>query len=164
MSESSYPAVGEAAPDFRLPTIGGAYESETEVSLSDFAGNRLLLYFYPKDNTPGCTAQACAIRDSWDSLKDRLQIVGVSPDSVRKHQNFINKFDLPFPLLVDAEQEMSKAYGVWVKKKMYGKEYMGVERSSFLIDTDGTLLHVFPKVKPAEHIALVEEQLEALPS
>jgi peroxiredoxin Q/BCP len=115
----------------------------------------VVLYFYPKDDTPGCTTQACGIRDAWPEISDKAHVFGVSIDPVKSHEKFIQKFNLPFPLLSDPDQKIVQAYGVWVEKSMYGKTYMGTERSTFVIGTDGKITAVFRKVKPAEHVDLL---------
>ena len=143
--------IGAPAPAFTAPDQSGA-----TVSLSDFKGKTVILYFYPKDDTPGCTTQACSFRDEYAAFKKKGAIVlGVSPDSAKKHTKFIEKFSLPFTLLADEDHAISLAYNVWVEKSMYGKKYMGVERSTFVIDGDGQLKAIYRKVKPAEHIAEV---------
>jgi thioredoxin-dependent peroxiredoxin len=122
------------------------------VSSDGLAGSRYVLYFYPKDDTPGCTAQACGIRDSWSRLAaSDIEIFGVSPDSVRSHAKFRAKYDLPYRLLSDDGHRLAEAYGVWVAKKFMGREYMGVERTTFVIGPDGHIEAVLPQVKPAEH-------------
>lgn len=151
---------GQSAPHFHSVAVGGPYGDGTPVQLSDFAGKNVVLYFYPKDDTPGCTTQACGLRDLWHTLNAKAVVFGISIDSEKSHRKFIEKFELPFPLLSDASQEMVKAYGVWVEKSMYGKTYMGTERSTFIIGPDGVLKAVFRKVKPAEHAQLVLEALE----
>jgi peroxiredoxin Q/BCP len=153
--------IGDPAPDFRVTAVGGKYGSGREVSLGDFRGKAVVLYFYPKDDTPGCTTQACALRDSWAELEARGEIFGVSVDSSQSHEKFIAKHQLPFPLLADVDHKMVEAYGVWVEKSMYGKEYMGAERSTFVIDRDRRLAKIFRKVKPEEHVDLL---LNALPA
>jgi peroxiredoxin Q/BCP len=142
---------GDGAPDFRATAVGGAYGDGKEVALSDFAGRTLVLYFYPKDDTPGCTAQACALRDGWAQFKAKAEVFGVSVDSVKSHRKFIEKHSLPFPLLSDESHAIVEAYGVWVEKSMYGKKYMGAERSTFVIGPDGKVRGVLRKVKPDEH-------------
>ena len=143
--------IGAPAPAFTAPDQSGA-----TVSLSDFKGKTVILYFYPKDDTPGCTTQACSFRDEYAAFKKKGAVVlGVSPDSAKKHTKFIEKFSLPFTLLADEDHAISLAYNVWVEKSMYGKKYMGVERSTFVIDGDGQLKAIYRKVKPAEHIAEV---------
>src|SRR4030095_3102628 len=125
--------------------------------LADFRGKRVILYFYPKDNTPGCTAQACGLRDAWDAMKTRAEIFGVSVDSTASHQKFIGKFRLPFPLLSDPERKIVNAYGVWVEKSFLGKKYMGTERTTFVIDPEGRIERIFRKVKPNEHVDLLRQ-------
>src|SRR3954447_14014362 len=153
--------VGDEAPDFHATAVGGKYGNGREVSLGDLRGKSVVLYFYPKDDTPGCTTQACALRDSWAELEARGEIFGVSVDSTKSHEKFIAKHQLPFPLLADVDHKMVEAYGVWVEKSMYGKKYMGTERSTFVIDGDGRLAKIFRKVKPEEHVDLL---LNALPT
>ncbi len=152
--------VGDAAPKFAASAVGGKYGAGKEVSLGDFPGRSVVLYFYPKDDTPGCTTQACGLRDAWRDLEKRGEIFGVSVDSTRSHEKFIGKYQLPFPLLSDPEHKMVEAYGVWVEKSMYGKKYMGTERSTFVIGPDGRLTAIYRKVKPDEHVDLL---LNALP-
>jgi peroxiredoxin Q/BCP len=155
--------VGDIAPTFTTIAVGGIYGSGTPLSLSDLKGNPVVLYFYPKDDTPGCTTQACGIRDSWKEITATgAAIFGVSIDPVKAHEKFIAKFDLPFPLLSDPEKEIVAAYGVWVEKSMYGKKYMGTERTTFVIDPKGKIAAIFPKVKPAEHADLVLKVLKNL--
>ena len=138
---------GRPAPDFSLLTDTG----ET-LTLSSLRGSSVVLYFYPKDDTPGCTAQACGIRDVWDEFERTGAVVlGVSPDSPKKHVKFREKYDLPFALLSDEQHAVAEAYGTWVEKSMYGKTYMGMERSTFVIDADGNVKKIMRKVKPAEH-------------
>jgi len=138
---------GKAAPDFSLTSDAG----ET-VSLSSLKGSPVILYFYPKDDTPGCTKQACGIRDAWGEFeRSGAVVLGVSPDSEESHVKFKEKFDLPFTLLADPDHHTADDYGVWVEKSMYGKTYMGVERSTFVIAADGTLAKVMRKVKPETH-------------
>jgi peroxiredoxin Q/BCP len=151
--------VGDAAPDFTATAVGGKYGSGREVSLRELRGKPVVLYFYPKDDTPGCTVQACALRDSWSNLETRGEIFGVSVDSTKSHEKFINKFALPFPLLADPEKEIVQAYGVWVEKSMYGKKYMGAERSTFVIGADGLIAAIHRKVKPEEHVDLLLNSL-----
>jgi peroxiredoxin Q/BCP len=138
---------GTLAPDFSLTS-----ESGETVSLSALRGQPVVLYFYPKDDTPGCTTQACGIRDSWGEFEQSGAVVlGVSPDNEASHVKFKEKFDLPFALLADPDHSTAEAYGVWVEKSMYGKKYMGVERSTFVIDADGVVTKVMRKVKPETH-------------
>jgi peroxiredoxin Q/BCP len=130
------------------------------MTLSDLRGKTVLLYFYPKDNTSGCTTQACGIRDAWAEFEATGAVVlGVSPDGEASHAKFRSKYDLPFTLLADTDHAVAEAYGVWVEKSMYGKTYMGVERSTFVIGPDGVVQRVFRKVKPAEHADQVLEVL-----
>lgn len=154
--------VGDKAPKFRATAVGGNYAAGQEVSLADFRGAPVALYFYPKDDTPGCTAQACGLRDAWSDLSSRATIFGVSVDSPLSHEKFIGKYRLPFPLLSDPEKEIVNAYGVWVEKSMYGKKYMGAERSTFVIDGAGKIAAIFRKVKPEEHAGLLQEALNNL--
>jgi thioredoxin-dependent peroxiredoxin len=138
---------GQPAPTFTLPNDTGE-----PVSLESFRGKPVVLYFYPKDDTPGCTAQACGIRDAWGEFEPSGAVVlGVSPDSPKRHARFRDKYGLPFTLLSDEDHSVSEAYGVWVEKSFAGKKYMGVERSTFVIGPDGTLQKVMRRVKPAEN-------------
>jgi peroxiredoxin Q/BCP len=147
---------GTPAPGFSLTSDSG----ET-VTLSSFRGTPVVLYFYPKDDTPGCTTQACGIRDAWGEFEQRgAAVLGVSPDGEASHVRFKQKHDLPFTLLADPDHATAEAYGVWVEKSMYGKTYMGVERSTFVIDADGNVAKVLRKVKPATH---ADDVLAALP-
>jgi thioredoxin-dependent peroxiredoxin len=149
-------AEGSPAPDFTLTSDSGA-----EVTLSELRGTPVVVYFYPKDDTPGCTAQACGIRDSWDVFQERGALVlGVSPDRESSHVKFKEKYELPFTLLADPDHAVAEAYGVWVEKTNYGKTYMGIERSTFVIDADGNVAKVMRRVKPDTHAAAV---LAALP-
>ncbi len=146
---------GTIAPDFRLQADDGR-----EISLSDYRGKKVVLYFYPKDNTPGCTTEACSFRDGHSELLAAGAIVlGVSPDSIKSHVNFKTKFDLPFALLSDPDHEVAEMYGAWGEKKMYGKTYMGIIRSTFIIDEQGVIAKVFPKVTPKDHSQQVLEAL-----
>jgi peroxiredoxin Q/BCP len=145
-------AIGKNAPDFDLPVVGGDYGENARVKLADLKGSQVVLYFYPKDDTPGCTTQACGIRDAWSELSAKAKVFGISIDPVKKHAKFIEKYSLPFPLLSDEAQTMVEAYGVWVEKSMYGKTYFGTERTTFVIDEKGIVKAIFPKVKPAEHV------------
>lgn len=151
--------VGDRAPEFCAIAVGGEYGGGTEVSLSQLRGSPVVLYFYPKDDTPGCTTQACGLRDSWSDFNCRAKLFGVSVDSAASHEKFIAKFSLPFPLLSDPDKKIVKAYGVWVEKSMYGKKYMGVERSTFVIDAKGRIASVFRKVRPDEHVELLRSAL-----
>jgi peroxiredoxin Q/BCP len=145
-------APGDQAPDFSAVAVGGAYEEGQPVALADFAGRTVVMYFYPKDDTPGCTAQACALRDRYDDIiKDGAAVFGVSIDPPASHLAFIAKHHLPFPLISDEKKEIVQAYGVWVEKNLYGKTSMGTERSTFVIGPTGRIKSIFRKVKPAEH-------------
>ncbi len=148
---------GKPAPDFELHTDAGE-----SVKLSDFRGKPVVLYFYPKDDTPGCTKQACGIRDSYDEFEQRGAVVlGISPDSETSHVKFKEKYGLPFTLLADPEHKVAEEYDVWKQKSFAGKKYLGVERSTFLIDSEGKVAKVMRSVKPDTHAADV---LAALPS
>lgn len=143
-----YPAEGQPAPDFSLAADDG-----TTVRLSDLRGRKVVLYFYPKDDTPGCTTQACELRDRGSELDTRGALVlGVSPDDVASHQQFRDKYKLPFRLLADLDHRVSEQYGVWKEKNMYGMKRWGVERTTFVIDEQGRIAKVLPRVKPAEHV------------
>lgn len=149
------PTVGDRAPEFSALTDAG-----TRVSLRDFRGKKVVLYFYPRDDTPGCTKQACAFRDHHRQVLARGAVVlGVSGDDVASHRRFKEKYDLPFPLLADPDRAIIAAYDVWKEKTLYGKTVMGVERTTFIIDEQGVITHVFPKVKVDGH---VDEVLDAL--
>ncbi len=143
---------GDPAPPFSALAIGGRYGEGALVSLQDFKGRTVVLYFYPKDDTPGCTTQACGLRDAWPDFNGKAEVFGVSIDPLKSHRRFIDKFSLPFPLLSDEKREMVEAYGVWVEKSMYGKKYMGTERSTFVIGPDGRVRAILRKVKPGEHV------------
>lgn len=151
---------GDVAPTFTATAVGGVYGLGAPVSLRDFAGQTVVLYFYPKDDTPGCTRQACGLRDAWHQFSERAVVLGISPDAPERHQKFISKYELPFPLVSDETKSICQAYGVWVEKTNYGKKYMGVERSTFVIAADGKLRAVFRKIKPEEHVEKVLAALE----
>lgn len=153
MNQPAAPQAGDFAPDFSATAVGGDYGAGRVVSLADFRGRTLVLYFYPKDDTPGCTTQACGLRDVWPQLAAKAAVFGVSIDPAKRHTKFIEKYALPFPLLVDEEQKLVRAYGVWVEKSLYGRTYMGTERSTFIIEPDGKIRAVLRKVKPAERAA-----------
>ncbi len=145
------PEIGKKAPNF-----SALNENEKTVSLSDFTGKKLVLYFYPKDDTPGCTAEACSLRDNYQDLLDKgYAILGVSPDDSKKHTKFINKYNLPFSLLADTDQSVCNAYGVWVEKSMYGRKYMGVARTTFIIDEEGILTEIIEKVDTKNHASQI---------
>jgi peroxiredoxin Q/BCP len=141
------PQEGEPAPDFEVPDQDGS-----PVSLSKLRGRKVVLFFYPKDNTPGCTLQACSLRDHIQEIGAAGAVVlGVSPDSVKSHRKFADRFDLPFTLLADTDHELATAYGVWKQKSMFGRKYWGNERTTFVIDEEGRVAHVLVKVKPTGH-------------
>jgi thioredoxin-dependent peroxiredoxin len=149
---------GEKAPDFSMPTDGGG-----SVSLKDLKGKAVVLYFYPKDSTPGCTKEACGFRDLMpDFSKVDAEIIGVSKDSVKRHDNFKAKYELPFLLASDEAGDVCERYGVWVEKSMYGKKFMGIERATFLIDANGKVRNVWRKVKVPGHVEEVLEAAKAL--
>jgi len=143
--------IGNKAPDFESINQNG-----DKVKLSDFIGKKVVLYFYPRDNTPGCTAQACNLKDNYKTLqKNGYTILGISKDSPKSHQKFINKFDLPFDLIADENQNVHMKYGTWIKKSMYGKNYMGTARWTFLIDEKGNIENIIQKVKTKEHTSQI---------
>lgn len=147
---------GTPAPDFTAPTDSGG-----TLSLNDFRGKTVVLYFYPKDNTSGCTKQACDFRDSMDRLAETgAVVIGVSPDSATSHDKFKADHNLNFQLVSDTDKKICEQYGVWVEKSMYGRKYMGVERSTFIIDPQGTVTHVFRKVKVPGHVNAVLKTLQ----
>ena len=148
--------VGMKAPDFKLQDKDGR-----EITLSGFRGKKVVLYFYPKDNTPGCTKQACAFASAYDGFKTKgVEVIGVSKDSVASHVKFAEKYNLPFILISDPELKAIKAYDVWQEKKMYGKVSMGVVRTTYLIDENGIIIKAFGKVKAADNPAQMLEELE----
>ena len=149
--------VGDPAPGFALPSDDGG-----TVRLADLRGRRVVLYFYPKDDTSGCTKEACGFRDMRTAYEDRdVVVLGVSPDDVASHEKFRDKYDLNFPLLADTDHAVAEAYGVWGRKKMYGREYEGVHRSTFVIGPDGRLEEIYRNVKPAGHAEQILADLGA---
>jgi peroxiredoxin Q/BCP len=152
------PEVGDRAPAFTLPDQTGE-----PVKLSDFKGKAVVLYFYPKDDTPGCTREACSFRDEHSALvKAGAVVLGVSPDSTASHQKFAGKFKLPFPLLADTDHAVSEKYGAWGEKSLYGRKFMGITRSTFLIGKDGKVARVWPKVKVDGHVDELRKALTEL--
>lgn len=151
-------AAGDPAPDFSMPDADG-----NTINLADLNGQRVVLFFYPRDNTPGCTKEACAFRDVYDDLQaQNVAVFGVSTDNAKSHTKFATKHNLPFPLLVDEDGEVGTRYGCYGLKKMYGKEYMGITRSSFIIGPGGSLEKVYRKVKPEPHVTEVVADIKAL--
>lgn len=139
--------IGDTAPDFETRDQQGSV-----VHLSDYRGKKVVLYFYPKDDTPGCTAQACDLRDNYSALKQAgYEVFGVSVDDEKSHQKFIAKYELPFTLLADTDKQLVEAYGVWVEKSMYGRKYMGTARTTFLIDENGIITNIIEKVDTKKH-------------
>lgn len=146
---------GDLAPDFI-----GRDQDGNAIQLSDFKGKKLILYFYPKDNTSGCTAEACSFRDGYEELKTLgMEVVGVSPDSEKSHKNFIRKYNLPFRLIADENHEIAEKYGAWGEKKMYGKTYFGILRTTFVINEKGIITHVFNKVDTKEHVKQILSEI-----
>ncbi|MDA1313990.1 MAG: thioredoxin-dependent thiol peroxidase [Acidobacteria bacterium] len=140
--------VGNKAPEF-----AGVTDTGDKINLKDLRGKTVVLYFYPKDNTPGCTTESCDFRDSFAAFKKKNAVVlGVSPDSVKSHEKFKTKFELPFPLIADEDHSIAEKYGVWKEKSMYGRKYMGIERSTFVIAPDGKVAAIFDKVKVKGHV------------
>ncbi|MEM1041521.1 MAG: thioredoxin-dependent thiol peroxidase [Bacteroidota bacterium] len=157
---NTMPSAGDPAPAFSGPTATG-----DTLSLGDFSGRWLLLYFYPKDGTPGCTKQACNLRDHFGMLEDEgVAVVGVSADDAASHERFAAKYELPFPLIADPEHAILSAYGAWGEKNFYGKKLVGTKRTSFLIDPEGTVRHVFKRPKTGQHAEEVLEKRDALAS
>ena len=148
--------IGDAAPDFTLPDADG-----NMIALKDFQGRKVVLYFYPKDNTPGCSRQACAFAENYEGFKSRdIAVIGISKDSVASHRKFADKYNLPFTLLADPELTAIQAYGVWQEKKLYGKVSMGVVRTTFIIDEKGLIAKVMPKVKPDTNASEILAELQ----
>jgi thioredoxin-dependent peroxiredoxin len=146
---------GKPAPEFELESDSG-----DKVKLSDFRGRPVVLYFYPKDDTPGCTTEACEFRDAYDVFRERgAEVLGVSPDDVASHGKFKTKYELPFTLLADPDHKVAEQYGVWTERNAYGKKYMGINRSTFIIDSEGNIARSMMGIKPAGHAANVLESL-----
>lgn len=154
----------QPAPDFTLPAVGSDdVVNNGQVHLADLKGKTVVLYFYPKDDTPGCTAEACSFRDADHEMQKRgVVVLGVSADDIASHQKFADKYGLSFPLLADTDTKVSQQYGVWKEKNMYGKKYIGVNRETFLIDKDGIVRKVWPKVKAEGHAQEVLETVDTL--
>jgi thioredoxin-dependent peroxiredoxin len=149
---------GKKAPDFTAPTDGGG-----KLKLSELRGKPVVLYFYPKDDTPGCTTEACGFRDATPDFKKlKATVIGVSKDSVARHDKFKAKYELPFTLVSDEDGKICEKYGTWIEKSLYGRKYMGIDRATFLIDKDGVVRKIWRKVKVAKHVAEVEEALKSL--
>ncbi|MCJ8164640.1 thioredoxin-dependent thiol peroxidase [Pontibacter sp. E15-1] len=146
--------IGDKAPEF----VGKDQNGKT-VKLSDYRGKKVIMYFYPKDNTSGCTAQACNLRDNYSDLqREGYEVIGISTDSEKSHQNFISKYELPFTLIADTDKEIVTSYGVWQEKSMYGRKYMGTMRYTFLLDEAGVIQDIIRKVKTAEHTSQILEK------
>ena len=155
MQDFYEPKVGDVAPNFRLPSTRGK-----EISLKDYKGWDIVLYFYPTDDTPGCTTQACDFRDSWTHFqKAGFVVLGVSPQGRDSHEKFTNKYDLNFPLLIDEDHAVAEAYDAWGEKKNYGKTYIGLKRSTFVIDEDGSIIEALYNVKAKGHVARLRDLL-----
>ncbi|MFT3989857.1 MAG: peroxiredoxin [Luteolibacter sp.] len=151
--------IGSQAPEFTAPVVGAPYQDGEMLSLSSLRGRTVVLVFYPKDSTPGCTLQACALRDGWEDLQEKASVFGVSVDSEKSHRRFIEKHQLPYPLIADVEKRIVEAYGVWVRKSMFGKKYMGIERSTVVIGPDGRIRAILEKVSPLGHLKQLQEVL-----
>ncbi|MFK5856834.1 MAG: thioredoxin-dependent thiol peroxidase [Bacteroidota bacterium] len=148
--------IGDKAPEFK-----GVDENGKDILLTDFKGKKVILYFYPKDNTPGCTNEACDLRDNYDMwIKKSYVIIGISPDSTQSHLKFIDKHELPFPLISDPEKVIIKSFGAWGPKKLYGREYEGLLRTTFVIDENGIITNIFEKVKTKDHTNQILETLK----
>lgn len=140
----------------KAPSIVGVLENGNQVSLADYSGKKLVLYFYPKDDTPGCTVESCDLRDNYERfLAAGYEVLGVSPDNEKKHIKFIEKYQLPFSLIADTEKVVCENYGVWVEKSMYGRKYMGVARTTFIINEEGNIADIIDKVNTKEHTAQI---------
>ncbi|MCF8302163.1 MAG: thioredoxin-dependent thiol peroxidase [Bacteroidales bacterium] len=151
----TYLKIGDKAPEFK-----GEDQNGNKVVLDELKGSKVILYFYPKDNTPGCTAEACNLRDNYEALLNKgFKIIGVSPDSLKSHQKFSEKYELPFPLIPDPDKTIIKAYGIWGPKKFMGKEYEGVHRTTFIIDESGYMEKVFEKVKTKDHTNQILQEM-----
>lgn len=149
---------GKKAPSFNLESTSGK-----KVASKDLLGSRYILFFYPKDNTPGCTKEACSFRDNFSKLKrKKIKLFGVSPDSIKSHEKFIDKQDLPYELLSDPEHKVAEKFGAWGEKKMYGRTYMGIIRSTFIVDEKGKIIKMYPKVKVATHAEDILNDLKSL--
>ena len=145
----------------KAPEFSGKNQNGETVTLQQYKGKKLILYFYPKDNTPGCTAESCNLRDSYEDLFGKgFEVVGISPDSEKSHQKFIEKHNLPFNLIADTEKEILKLYGAWGLKKLYGREYEGVLRSTYVINEEGIIVKVFKKVKTKDHVNQILSEIE----
>lgn len=145
----------------QAPLFTGLNQNGEEISLENYRGKKVILYFYPKDNTPGCTAESCNLNDNYQMWQSKgYEVIGVSPDSVASHKKFVEKFNFGFNLIADTEKEVLQAYGVWALKKMYGREYMGVVRTTFVIDEDGKVAEIFEKVKTKDHTNQILSTLE----
>ena len=151
--------VGDPAPYFETSAVGGIYGAGKPVKLTDFRGEVVVLYFYPKDDTPGCTKQACDLRDSWQEVQSKAELFGVSVDSTESHEQFIQQYGLPFPLLSDPDHRMVEDYGVWVEKNSDGKTYLGTERTTFVVGRDQKVAAILRKVSPGDHLDLLLEHL-----
>ena len=150
--------INKTAPDFILPDQDG-----NKHKLSDYKGQWVLVYFYPKDNTPGCTTEACALRDNFPAFKKlKIQVFGISADSEKSHKKFVDKYQLPFTLLADEDKKTAKKYGVWEEKSMFGVKYMGILRNSYLINPDGKIAKIYEKVKPSAHAEEVLKDIKEL--
>jgi peroxiredoxin Q/BCP len=149
------PSLHALAPDFTAPVIGGTYQADATLTLSHLRGQKVVLYFYPKDDTLGCTKQACALRDAWPQISSKAHLFGISTDPIKRHAKFIEKYTLPFPLITDPDHHIVNAYGVWVEKTLYGKTYMGTERTTFIISESGQITTILEKVKPDAHLEAV---------
>ncbi|PVX50815.1 peroxiredoxin Q/BCP [Balneicella halophila] len=146
---------------YKAPYFEGKNQDDKLIKLSDYEGKKLILYFYPKDNTAGCTAEACNLNDNYAELTSKgFEVLGVSPDSIESHLKFIAKHNLSFNLIADTDKEILEKYGVWGEKNMYGRKYMGVKRTTFIIDEDGTIIKIFKRVKTKEHTQQILEALE----